>query len=97
MSALESQIRTFLSETFLFGESCDTLSSSESLLGRGIIDSTGVLELVGFVEQQFGFEVRDEELTPANFDSIGRLVAYVERKTARARALEAQAPLERRV
>ena len=82
MEFAEKQLRDFISETFLFGQSCNALSLSDSLLQRGIIDSTGVLELVAFVEEQFHVSVRDEELTPANFDSIGSLVAYLQRKTA---------------
>jgi acyl carrier protein len=52
------------------------------LLERGIVDSTGVLELVGFLERQYQLVVEDRELLPANLDSIDRLVAFVKRKTS---------------
>jgi acyl carrier protein len=55
---------------------------TSSLLAQGIIDSTGVVELVSFVEDRFGISVQDEELVPANFDSLAALSAYVERKRA---------------
>jgi len=66
-------------ENFLFGED-DGLGPDESFLERGIIDSTGVLELVGFLERRFGVRVEDHELVPANLDSIRGLVNFVERK-----------------
>lgn len=56
------------------------LDEIESFLGRGILDSTGVLELVTFVEQSFGVSVADDELVPANFDSLEALAAFVRRK-----------------
>lgn len=56
------------------------LSDDESLLDRGIIDSTGVLEVVGFIEAEFGITVLDEEMLPDNLDSIARIAAYVRRK-----------------
>jgi acyl carrier protein len=56
------------------------LEEVDSFLGRGILDSTGVLELVTFVEQSFGVSVSDEELVPANFDSLDALEAFVQRK-----------------
>lgn len=56
------------------------MASHESFLESGIIDSTGVLELVGFLERRFGIEVADDELIPANLDSIDRVVGFVELK-----------------
>lgn len=66
-------------ENFLFGED-DGLGPDDSFLERGIIDSTGVLELVGFLERRFGIRVEDHELLPANLDSIRGLVRFIERK-----------------
>lgn len=56
------------------------LAPDTSLMESGILDSTGVLELVGFLEERFGFKVEDAELTPENLDSLGRLQSYVARK-----------------
>ena len=64
---VERQIRGFIIENFLFGESENGLKDGDSLLEQGVIDSTGVLELVSFVEQTFDIKVEDEELIPENF------------------------------
>lgn len=64
----------------LFGSSDRTFNDEDSFLEKEIIDSTGVLELVSFVEERFGIEVGDEELIPDNFDSINKLGEYVRRK-----------------
>lgn len=61
-----------------------TLADDASLLEEGIMDSTGVLDLVMFIEETFGIQVRDEELVPENLDSVDKLVAFVERRTGRA-------------
>jgi acyl carrier protein len=74
------RLRAFIIENFLFGNENASLDDGESFLESGIIDSTGILEVVGFIEDEFGFEVMDEELVPDNFDSVSRLVGYIERK-----------------
>ena len=73
-------IRGFILENFLFGQSDYLLGADDSLLEHGIIDSTGVLELVTFIERQFGFTVEDRELVPENLDSIRGLTDFVARK-----------------
>ncbi len=79
MNDPRSQIREFVVQNFLFGENGD-MTNDASFLAQGIIDSTGVLELVAHLEKTYGIRVRDEELTPDNLDSINAVVAYVERK-----------------
>ena len=79
MSELKNKIRTFIIENFLFGND-DGLSDDSSFLEEGIIDSTGVLELVSFLEEEFGITVDDEDLIPENLDSINNVTAYLERK-----------------
>jgi acyl carrier protein len=74
----EAEIRRFLAENFLFREGRATLGAEESLLGAGLIDSTGVLELVAFLEQRFGLSVPDADMLPENLDTVRGLVAYVE-------------------
>lgn len=76
----KAQIKDFIVENFLFGSSDTSLEDDDSFLESGIIDSTGILEVVSFVEDEFGIEVRDEELIPDNFDSVNKLVEYVEKK-----------------
>ena len=56
------------------------LNDDASLMEQGIVDSTGVLELIGFLERTFGISVADTETVPENLDSIARIVAYVQRK-----------------
>lgn len=77
--SIEQEIRQFVIDNFLFGQA-DTLYNDESFLESGIIDSTGVLELVGFLEQRFGLAIQDRELVPANLDSVSRVVQFVQRK-----------------
>lgn len=74
------KLRQFIIENFLFGNENATLDDGESFLDSGIIDSTGILEVVGFLEDEFEFEVMDEELVPDNFDSVDKLVAYIAKK-----------------
>jgi acyl carrier protein len=80
MTNYELELRQFIVENFLFGKEDAPLANGDSLLELGIIDSTGVLELVSFLEQKYGFTIEDEELVPENLDSIDRLVQFVRRK-----------------
>jgi len=77
---LASEIRNFIVENFLFGDSTAQLGEDESLLQKGLIDSTGILEVVSFIEEKFGITVQDDELVPDNLDSIGAIANYVMRK-----------------
>lgn len=74
-----ARIRNYIVEQFLFGND-QGLTPSLSLLESGMIDSTGVLELVMFLEESFGIKVRDEDLVPENLDSIDRIDRFVSRK-----------------
>jgi acyl carrier protein len=80
MQAIDQQIRQFIIDTFLFGAEHEAPSNDDSLLEQRIMDSTGVLEIVAFLEERFGVKVEDEEMLPANLDSISKLAAFVERK-----------------
>ncbi len=79
MMQLKDKIRQFIVEDFLFGDD-NGLKDDTSFLDEGIIDSTGILELVSFLEEEFSISVEDEELIPENLDSIMNVVAYLERK-----------------
>lgn len=74
-------IRTFIVDNFLFGQGGDGLADTDSLLEKGIIDSTGVLELVTFLEQRYRIKIHDRELVPENLDSIEKLKRFVSRKS----------------
>ena len=77
--SLREQIRNFILENFML-ENPEDLVDDESMLEKGIIDSTGVLELVAFIESTFEIKVEDEELIPENLDSIKNIVSFLERK-----------------
>lgn len=79
MSELKSKIRSFVVANFLFGQDAG-LSDESSFLENGIIDSTGVLELVAHLEKDFGVKVADDELVPENLDSINSVAAFLGRK-----------------
>jgi len=72
-------IRQFIIENFLFEED-NNLKEDTSFLESGVIDSTGILELVFYLEETYGIIVEDEEMVPENLDSITNVVAYLERK-----------------
>ena len=80
MEQLNSELRNFIVENFLFGQSPD-FSDNDSFLKRRIIDSTGVVELISWVEESFGIRVEDDEIVPDNLDSINKLCGFIERKT----------------
>ncbi len=76
------EIKDFVVSNFLFGQESTPLSDDQSFLESGIIDSTGVLELVAFLEQKYGISVGDRELLPENLDSISNVVGFISRKLA---------------
>jgi len=76
------EIRDFVVTNFLFGEA-GTLTDDTSFLDSGIIDSTGMLELIMFLDNAFGVRVEPEEMVPENLDSINRLVQYLSKKTGK--------------
>jgi len=78
---IEQQIRAFIADNFLYGEN-RAVAGTDSFLELGIIDSTGVLELVTFLEKSFALKVEDAELIPENLDSVDSLVAFVRRKSS---------------
>ena len=77
---IEQQIRQFVVENFLYGDSDNGLRDIDSFLDNGIIDSTAVLELVAHIEETYEIQVEDEELIPENLDSIAAVTAYIQRK-----------------
>ena len=80
MSSLINEVRRFIVDNFLFGTNGDVLSPEDSLIEKGLIDSTGVLELVAFIQETFQIRVEDHEIVPANLDSIGKIATFVRLK-----------------
>jgi len=77
---IQKQVSEYLAENFLFGEEGAVIGGDDSFLEIGLIDSTGILELIQFLEESFGIEVDDEEIIPENLDSIKRVTRYVDSK-----------------
>lgn len=75
-------IRHYILENFLFTDDESALGDGESFLAAGIVDSTGVLEIISFIEETFGIKVDDDEMLPENLDSVNSLAAFVRRKQA---------------
>ncbi len=82
MNELTVQLRQYVDQSFLFGVDTDYLDD-DSFMELGIIDSTGVLELIAYLESSFGIKVRDEDLLPENLDSINALVRFLGREQSR--------------
>ena len=77
---IRAALRSFFVKNFFFGDESIVLHDSDSFLESGTVDSTGMLEIVSFLEQHFSLTIDDRELIPDNLDSIDRLVAFVGRK-----------------
>ncbi|MEO7068145.1 MAG: acyl carrier protein [Rhodanobacter sp.] len=80
--AVEAKVRGYILENLLFSSDDAELPNDASLLERGVIDSTGVLEIVLFLEGEFGIAIKASEMLPENFDSVNNMVRFVERSQA---------------
>lgn len=80
VDTIASEIKQFIISNFLFGQEGSGIADDQSFLESGIIDSTGLLELVAFVEQKYGISVGDRELVPENLDSLKNISQFVARK-----------------
>lgn len=80
-SSIATDIRAFIVENFLFGDETQPLAETTSLIESDLIDSTGVLELVAFLEERYRLRINDNEIVPANLDSIARITSFVMSKT----------------
>lgn len=82
MADLRAQLRSYIEENFILGAGAAKFADGDSFMERGILDSTGFLELITFLEETFGVTVKDEEMIPENLDSLDRLVSFLGRKQA---------------
>jgi acyl carrier protein len=73
------RVRQFVAENFYVTDPSD-LGDDVSLINSGLVDSTGMLEVISFLETEFGIRVAEQETVPANLETIGRIAAFVERK-----------------
>ena len=74
-----ARVKAFIIENFLFGAANESLDEEESFLQNGIIDSTGILEVVAWIEETFELKVSDMDLLPENFDSVRKLADFIRR------------------
>jgi acyl carrier protein len=82
MDSVTQELRTFIVDNFLFGDQSDrfAFSDDDSFQERGIVDSTGILELVCHLQEKYAIEIADEELIPENLDSLSKVSRFVQRK-----------------
>lgn len=80
--SVKDEIKQYIAENILFSSNGFTLDDDESFLEAGVVDSLGVVELVAFVEETYQLEVPDDDIVPANFDSVDNLAAYISRRAA---------------
>jgi acyl carrier protein len=79
--SVEDKIRGYILENFLFTDDQSALSSTDSFLEKGLVDSTGILEIMTFIEDEYGFSVEDDEMIPENLDSVINIVKFIGKKT----------------
>ena len=82
MEELRAQLRQFIEDTFLMGTRAEPLADDASFLEHHVLDSTGFLELIAFLEETYAIKVADHEMVPENLDSLDSLVAFLARKRA---------------
>jgi acyl carrier protein len=83
---IKQQIIDFITSNFLFDDAQVSLNEKESLLETGVIDSTGVLELIAFIEETYGIKIEDEEIIPENLDTILDITYFIKQKLSTVRA-----------
>ena len=82
MGDVQERVEQFILDNLLLGDDARMPSAADSLIGSGVIDSTGILELIEYLEQEFDVEVGDTETVPENLDGIERITVFVQRKLA---------------
>jgi acyl carrier protein len=83
---IKQQVIDFITNNFLFDDAQASLNEKESLLETGVIDSTGVLELIAFIEETYGIKIEDEEIIPENLDTILDITYFIKQKLSIDRA-----------
>jgi len=78
--SVETKVREFILDNFLFTDDQSLLNNAESFMNKGIIDSTGMLEVIYFLEDEFDIKVDDDEMVPENLDSVNNIVAFMAKK-----------------
>jgi acyl carrier protein len=78
--SVEQKIRNYILDNYLFTDDDSALVNSDSFLEKGVLDSTGILEVIFFIEDEFGVKVEDEEMVPENLDSVDNITGFIGRK-----------------
>ena len=78
--SIEKKVKEYILDNLLFTDDSNSLANEDSFLNKGIIDSTGIMEVIIFLEEEFGITVDVEEMIPENLDSINNIVSFVDRK-----------------
>jgi len=78
--SVENTIREYVLENYLFTDDDSVLVNNDSFLDKGILDSTGILEMINLIEEEYDVKVEDNEMIPENLDSVNNIVAFIERK-----------------
>lgn len=76
----KDKIRGYILENFLFTDDQSALSNSDSFLEKGLVDSTGILEIITFIEDDFNLSIEDDEMVPENLDSVDNIIAFIAKK-----------------
>ncbi len=76
----KDKIRGYILENFLFTDDQSALSNSDSFLEKGLVDSTGILEIITFIEDDFNLSIEDDEMVPENLDSVENIIAFIAKK-----------------
>ena len=77
MNLIQQELHSFLTENFAVDGDANPIGLDESLIESGVVDSTGLLELVSFVETRYGLQIPDEDLLPENFETLANISAYI--------------------
>lgn len=80
MADTKKQLRDYIVENFLFGDTETEFTDNDSFMEKGIIDSTGILEVIAYIEENYEIKIEDDELIPENLDSISNIVNFIDRK-----------------
>lgn len=80
--SIENKVKEYILENYLFTDDMSALGNDDSFIEKGIIDSTGILEVIFFLEETFSIAVEDDEMVPENFDSVNNIATFVNKKTA---------------
>jgi len=78
---VETIVKEFIKKSFIFSKEANEILSNTPLLDSGLIDSTGIFELVAFIETQFNIEVFDEEIVPENFETLNGIALFIDKKS----------------